>query len=82
MSLQTKLDTMREERESKMPAEALAIMHGATNDLLTSGIMDGVLKTGDCAPDFSLTDQDSKPVRASVLLSDGPLVVSFYRGVW
>ena len=82
MSLQTRLDTMREQRESKLPAETLAIMHGATDDLLTSGIMDGVLKTGDLAPDFSLADQDGNQVRASALLSDGPLVVSFYRGVW
>ena len=82
MSLQTRLDTMREQREAKLPAEALAIMHGATDDLLASGIMDGVLNVGDRAPDFSLADQDGNQVRASALLSDGPLVVSFYRGVW
>ena len=82
MSLQAKLDTMREQFESKAPAETLAIMHGATNDLLASGIMDGVLKTGDPAPDFTLTDQDGKQVRTSALLSEGPLVISFYRGVW
>jgi hypothetical protein len=82
MSLQAKLDTMREQFESKMPAETLAMMHGATDDLLASGIMDGVLKAGDHAPDFALNDQDDKQVRASALMSDGPLVVSFYRGVW
>ncbi len=82
MSLQTKLDTMREQFESKMPAQTLAIMHGATNDLLNSGILDGVLSVGDRAPDFSLADQDGNQVRASALLSAGPLVVSFYRGVW
>ena len=82
MSLQATLDTMREQFESKMPAEALAIMHGATNDLLTSGIMDSVLNTGNRAPDFSLTDQNGNQVDASALRSDGPLVVSFYRGIW
>ena len=82
MSLQAKLDTMREQFESKMPADTLAMMHGATDDLLASGIMDGVLNVGDRVPDFALDDQDGKQVRASVLLSDGPLVVSFYRGVW
>jgi peroxiredoxin len=44
--------------------------------------MDGVVKTGDRAPDFSLTDQHGNIIRASALLSDGPLVISFYRGVW
>ena len=82
MSLQTKLDNMREQFESTAPPEALAIMHRATNDLLASNIMDGVLKTGDRAPDFSLTDQNGGLVHASDLLSDGPLVISFYRGVW
>lgn len=82
MSLQSRLDNMREQFESKLPAQTLAIMHGATDDLLVSGIMDGVLKAGDRAPDFSLADQDGKPVRASALMPEGPLVVSFYRGIW
>ena len=82
MSLQTKLDTIREQFESTVPPEALAVMHRATNDLLASGIMDGVLNTGDRAPAFSLTDQDNNVVPASALLSRGPLVISFYRGVW
>ncbi len=82
MSLQTKLDNMREQFESTAPPEALTIMHRATNDLLASGIMDGVVKPGDRAPDFSLTDHHGNLIRASVLLSDGPLVVSFYRGIW
>ncbi len=82
MSLQTKLDNMREQFESTAPPEALTIMHRATNDLLASGIMDGVVKPGDHAPDFSLTDQKGNLIHASVLLSDGPLVVSFYRGIW
>ena len=82
MSLQTKLDRMREQFESTAPPEALEIMHRATNDLLGSGIMDSVLKDGDRAPDFSLADQNGRVVRASDLLSDGPLVISFYRGVW
>ena len=82
MSLQTKLDNMREQFESTAPPEALAVMHRATNDLLTSGIMDCVLKTGDRTPDFSLTDQDGNLVQTSELLSNGPLIVSFYRGIW
>ena len=82
MSLQAKLDQMREQFESTAPPEALAVMHRATKELLASNIMGGVLKTGDRAPEFSLSDQEDNLVRASDLLSDGPLVVSFYRGVW
>jgi hypothetical protein len=82
MSLQSKLDNLREQFESTAPPEALTIMHRATNDLLASSIMDGVVQAGIRAPDFSLTDQHGNLVCASARLSDGPLVVSFYRGVW
>ena len=82
MSLQTKLDHMREKFESTAPPEALEIMHRSTNDLLASGIMDGVLKTGDRAPEFSLTDHNNNLISTASLLSNGPLVISFYRGVW
>ena len=82
MSLQEKLDNMREQFESSAPPEALAIMHRATDDLLQSGIMGHVLKVGDQAPEFSVPDQQGRPVGSSTLLNKGPLVVSFYRGVW
>lgn len=57
-------------------------MHQAKNHLWASGIMDGVLKTGDRQPDFSLADQTGNLILASALLSNGSLVISFYRGVW
>ena len=82
MSLQEKLDNMREQFESGAPPEALAIMHRATDDLLQSGIMERILKVGDQAPEFSLPDQQGQSVGSSALLNKGPLVVSFYRGVW
>ena len=82
MSLQIKLDNMREQFESKLPAETLSIMHGATDDLLQSGIMAQVPQQNDPAPGFSLPDQNGNQIRSAELLDKGPLVVSFYRGVW
>ena len=82
MSLQAKLDSMREQAKSKIPPEAWAIMHRATEDLRTSGIMDSVLKIGERAPDFTLKDQRGDTLSSSELRAKGPLVVSFYRGVW
>jgi hypothetical protein len=82
MSLQTKLDNMRDQFESKLPAETLATMHGATEDLLHSGIMEQVLQKNDTAPAFALPDQNGNQIRSTELLDKGPLVVSFYRGVW
>jgi hypothetical protein len=82
MGLQDKLDNMRKQFESSAPPEALAVMHRATDDLLHSGIMDGVLKVGDRAPEFALPDEHGNLVSSLELLRKGPLVVSFYRGVW
>ena len=82
MGLQEKLDEMRERFESQLPPETLAIMHRATDDLANSAIMEGVSKVGDQAPEFTLPDEQGLSVSSSDLLSKGPLVVSFYRGVW
>jgi peroxiredoxin len=57
-------------------------MHRATNDLINSGIMDGVVKIGNPAPDFELRDNDEKVIRLKDYLSRGPVVLSFYRGKW
>ena len=82
MPLQDTLDAMRASFESKLPPDIVNTMHQATDGLAQSGIMDGVLKMGDPAPRFSLPDHKSDMVDASDLLSQGPLVVSFYRGLW
>jgi cytochrome oxidase Cu insertion factor (SCO1/SenC/PrrC family) len=82
MSLQDKLDALKKEFEAGAPPEALALMHRATDDLLNSGIMERTLKAGDRAPGFTLPDQQGQMVSSSELLGKGPLVLSFYRGVW
>jgi hypothetical protein len=82
VSLQKQLDRMREQFASTAPPEALSAMHRATEDLAASGIVDGVLKVGDPAPEFALSDQNGHGVGSAERLSKGPLVVGFYRGVW
>lgn len=82
MSLQDALDKMRAKFEANLPSEIVSTMHRATDELLQSGIMESVLKVGDPAPEFSLLDSDGKMVSSAALLRNGPLIVSFYRGVW
>jgi len=82
MSLQDKLDKVKKDFESGAPPEALSIMHRATDDLLNSGIMERTLKAGDRAPGFKLPNEQGQMVDVSDLLLRGPLVLSFYRGVW
>jgi peroxiredoxin len=57
-------------------------MQRATDELIASGAAQRALKAGDRAPDFVLPDPEGKPVSSTELLAKGPLVLSFYRGVW
>ncbi len=82
MSLQDKLDAHRAEFQKKAPAAALKIMQQGTADLTASKIMDTVIKKGEKAPGFSLPDEKGQTIDSSQLLRKGPLVISFYRGVW
>jgi len=82
MSLQKKLSAMKKGFEAQAPIEAVEIMHRATDDLRDSGILEQTVKVGDRAPDFSLTNADGQEFRLQELLSEGPVVLSFYRGKW
>jgi peroxiredoxin len=83
MSLQDKLDAFKAEFEGKKaPPAAVAVMHKATADLIASGQTDRALNAGDRAPKFALPDAHGQTLRSADLIADGPLVLTFYRGVW
>ena len=87
MSLQDKLDAFRKNFEAggppyRAPAWVHEPMHRATAELIASGVASRALKVGDQAPAFILKDPDGHSVASADLLKQGPLVVSFYRGVW
>jgi hypothetical protein len=87
MKLQGKLDAMREDFENgRFPLvptrHQIDTMARATQALIDSGQVDHALKAGDVAPDFTLDDADGNSVSSRALLAKGPLVATFYRGVW
>lgn len=87
MTLQSKLDAFKADFEAgkppyNVPPSVIDTMHRATAELVASGAATRALKAGDPAPRFTLNDPDGKPVSSAELLARGPLVVSFYRGVW
>ena len=82
MSLEEKLANVREAAAKRIPANRLAIMHAATEQLRGSGILDHVIKPGAKAPDFTLNDQNGTAVALSVLTACGPVVISVFRGFW
>jgi peroxiredoxin len=87
MSLQAKLDAFKADFEAGKPPYSVSrsvieTMHRATAELVASGAAQRALKAGEKVPSFALKDANGKIVSSSELLSQGPLVVSFYRGVW
>lgn len=62
------------------PPEIVAILKRGIETVKASGAAG--LQMGERAPDFALPNQRGETVRLTDRLSKGPVVVSFYRGVW
>jgi hypothetical protein len=82
MSLQERLDRIRQGFEKQAPPEAVVLMHRVADDLRDSGIKDRALKEGHTAPSFELEDSHGRRVNLSGLLAQGPVVLTFFRGHW
>jgi peroxiredoxin len=87
MSLQTKLDAFKADFEAgkppyNVPPAVIETMHRATAELIASGAAQRALTVGDKAPAFALKDPEGNEISSVALLAQGPLIVSFYRGVW
>lgn len=87
MTLQAKLDGFKADFEAgkppyNVPYSVIETMHRATAELIASGAAERALKAGDRLPEFALSDPNGALASSSDLLSRGPLVITFYRGVW
>lgn len=87
MSLPEKLAAFRANFEAggapyHAPSWVHELMHRATAELIASGAAERALKAGDRAPEFTLKDADGRDMSSRELLAKGPLVVTFYRGIW
>jgi hypothetical protein len=82
MTLQEKLDTMREASRTRVPPETRAVMQRSIADLRASGIMSRIARAGQKAPEFTLPNASGREVSLAELVARGPVVLSFYRGRW
>ncbi|MCW2085831.1 peroxiredoxin [Bradyrhizobium diazoefficiens] len=87
MSLQAKLNAFKADFEAgkppyNVPQSVIETMHRATAELIASGAAQRAKKAGDSAPPFKLEDGYGNVVKSDDLLKKGPLILSFYRGVW
>jgi len=65
-----------------VPAEVQSIHSRVIEELKQSGIASRALQPGTKAQRFELPDHNGKPVKSSDLLTNGPLVICFFRGRW
>ena len=84
MKLQDRLYAFTAEliKGGKIPESLVVKLLEGIKDQVASGSADRALKAGDVAPAFKLKDAEGVSVSSAELLSHGPLVASFYRGVW
>lgn len=94
--LQLQLDELTAKLHAMVPAERLATVDNAAEDLVRSGLAERALKAGDRAPAFALPDGDGMVWRSEELLRSGPLdypstpktgangalILVFFRGRW
>jgi peroxiredoxin len=82
LSLAQQLDSLTAKLRAMVPAERLAVVDLAAEELTHSGLANRALKAGDRAPSFELADGDGMLWRSEDLLHNGPLAIVFYRGRW
>jgi hypothetical protein len=81
-TLNERLKRIKEGFLKQAPSEAVVVMDRATEKLRESGIVDRIMGVGSRLPAFELVDTAGQRVRSDELLRQGPLVLTFYRGVW
>ncbi|GFO68045.1 alkyl hydroperoxide reductase [Geomonas limicola] len=83
--MEPELRTQIEELERSLPPlppEQSQQLEDAARELALSGIAERVLKAGVQAPDFTLPNAVGRPINLEQALRGGPVLVTFYRGIW
>lgn len=81
-TLLEQINSFKKEFSKNVPAEIAQIMSEATEKLKESNISDNSSRIGDSASNFTLLNQAGKAVELKQLLTNGPVVINFYRGAW
>ena len=82
MLLDERLRALRTKESAQTPAELKSVLSVELKALISSGQAGRALKVGTRAPDFVLPDTAGNAISSVELLKKGPLVVTFYRGLW
>lgn len=67
---------------TQLPADLSALLEQGAGEISALDINERSRKVGDKAPEFDLENQYGERRRLPNYLQEGPLVITFYRGVW
>ena len=81
-TLKEKLEAFKKEFLTKVNDETLAIVGAAGGALAETVPNRKTPAKGDKLPAFSLVGASGETVTSEQLLANGPLVVTFFRGMW
>jgi len=82
MSLNQNIQDFQNEFIPTIPKETLDSLMSELQVLIDTGIAEKAVQQGNDFPAFSLPNAKNETLSLHSFLSQGPLVVSFYRGAW
>tara|TARA_R110002060_G_scaffold23089_3_gene31231 strand:+ start:723 stop:1373 length:651 start_codon:yes stop_codon:yes gene_type:complete len=82
MNLKAQIDAYNVQKEANLPTEVLALMNTTNEELIAQHIRDNALQVGQKVKNFSLLNHRGESTELATLLTQGPVIVSFYRGAW
>ena len=82
MGLAEQLNDLKQQLGREIPRETLREIGRFVQGLVQSGIEKTSCQPGDKIPSFTLPNVAGSMVSSEDVLARGPMVLSFYRGIW
>lgn len=82
MGLTEEINDLKQQLGKDIPREILEEIGQFIQGLVGTGIEKTSRQAGDKVPSFNLPNVSGKMVSPGDILAKGPMVLSFYRGVW
>ena len=82
MSLTDELNDLKQQMGREIPREILVEIGKFVQGLAESGIEKSSSQAGDRIPSFVLPNVTGNLVSSDEILTEGAMVLSFYRGIW
>lgn len=82
MSLYADIQQLVKTFRTTLPTEINTLIEAGAGEISSQPIIENALKAGDKAPEFTLKNYDGETRNLADYLKKGPLVLTFYRGLW